>query len=409
MVGVGGRHAVVLSHGRMLTRTGCSFYAARVSTSSREAPSRSSDTGLLLCRVAGVPVLLSPSWWVGAALIVLLYTPLVERIMPGVGVWPSALIAATFTILLAGSVLLHELGHCLMALRFGLPVRRVRLFLLGGLSEVSKSPLRPAHEGLVAAAGPAVSMVLAAATGLGWLALAPGGAVWLLVAQTCVANLAVAVFNLLPGLPLDGGRMLRAGMWSLTGVRRSGTTAGVIGAGVVAVALLSWALAGLVVSSEDQWLRLGVCLLMAWFVIAGASAEHAAEQRRRWPRDLPLRDLIRPVLQLPAESPVSDALVAAAGRGVVLVRADGIAVGLLDQVAAERLAEHAPGEPAERAAEPVDPDTILLDSESPDAVLDRIRDVLAWQFLVVDEEGRPTGVLRREDVRTALSSRSQRG
>jgi hypothetical protein len=102
---------------------------------------------------------------------------------------------------------------------------------------------------------------------------------------------------------------------------------------------------------------------------------------------------------------VGDALVAAAGRGVVLVRADGIAVGLLDQTAAERLATHAPHEPAERAAEPVDPDTILLDSEPHEAILERVQTVLAWQFLVIDEEGRPSGVLRREDLRAALRAR----
>ncbi|GAA4845920.1 site-2 protease family protein [Saccharopolyspora rosea] len=374
------------------------------------SPSRAGphDGGLLLCRVAGVPVLLSPSWWLGAVLIVLLYTPLVGRILPGAGVWESALIAAVFTVLLAVSVLLHELGHCLVALRLGLPVRRVRLFLLGGISEVSRTPVKPAQEGVVAAAGPAVSIALAAATGVGWFALAPVGAIWLLVAQTCVANLAVAVFNLLPGLPLDGGRMLRAATWSVTGRRATGTTAGVVGAGVVAACLIAWALVGLLRDAPDQWLRLGVCVLMSWFVIAGAGAEHAAEQRRRWPDGLALRDLVRPVLQLPAESPVGDALLAAAGRGVVLVRADGIAVGLLDQTAAERLATRAPHEPAERAAEPVAAETILLDSESPDEVLDRVRAVLAWQFLVVDADGRPSGVLRREDLREAMRGRPHR-
>ncbi|GAA0514462.1 peptidase M50 [Saccharopolyspora subtropica] len=377
------------------------------STASPHARPKLSDGGLLLCRVAGVPVLLSPSWWLGAVLIVLLYTPLVGRILPGAGVWECAVLAAVFTVLLAVSVLLHELGHCLVALRLGLPVRRVRLFLLGGLTEISRTPPTPAQEGVIAAAGPAVSMVLALATGLGWLALVPGGAIWLLVAQTCVANLAVAVFNLLPGLPLDGGRMLRALTWRLTGRRGSGTTAGVVGAGLVAAALIGWALVGLITNAQDQWLRLGVSVLMAWFVVAGASAEHSAEQRRSWPEGLALADLVRPVLQLPAESPVGDALVAAAGRGVVLVRADGVAVGLLDQTAAERLAMHAPREPAERAAEPVDPDTILLDGEPPDAVLERVRSVLAWQFLVLDEEGRPSGVLRREDLRAAL--RAHRG
>ncbi|WP_019853793.1 site-2 protease family protein [Actinopolyspora mortivallis] len=357
--------------------------------------------GLHLCRVSGVPVLLSPSWWLGAAVVVLLYTPLVGELLPGAGVWASALVATTFTVFLAVSVLLHELGHCLVALRLGLPVRRIRLFLLGGISEISRSPPTPFREGLIAAAGPAVSLALAASTGVGWFALQPHGAVWLLVAQTCVANLAVGVFNLLPGLPLDGGRMLRALVWRLTGDRHHGTVAAVIGAVVVSVGLLGWALAGILTEAQGRWLRLAVCVLMAWFVIVGAVSEYTSGRRERWPVGAELRDLLRPVLQLPAESPVGDALLAAAGRGVVLVRADGIAVGLLDGDKAVRLAESSPAEPAERAAEEVRPETVLLDSESPELVLQRVHGAAAKQFLVVDGDGKPCGVLWRSELRAA--------
>lgn len=378
-------------------------------TSHSESPRSARTGGLLLARVAGVPVQLSGSWWIGAAVIVLLYTPLVGRILPNAGVGESALIAAAFTVLLGASVLLHELGHCVVALRLGLPVRRVRLFLLGGLTEMNRNAPRAGQEAVVAVAGPLVSLALGVLAGVGWFTLAPDGAVWLLVAQTCVANLAVGVFNLLPGLPLDGGRLVRAATWSLTGNRGRGTTAGVVGAGIVAAGLLVWAMAGLVTGAQDQWLRLGVAVLMAWFVVAGASSERTAEQERHWPGELPIRQLVRPVLQLPAECPVGDALAAAAGRGVVLVRADGIAVGLLDEKAAEQVLATNPGEPAERAAEPVLPETVLLAEDSSDDVLERLRSVDAWQFLVVDANGRPSGVLRRVDVRSALRGQRPAG
>src|SRR5205085_589040 len=104
-------------------------------------------------------------------------------------------IAAAFTIFLGLSVLAHELGHSLTAIRLGLPVRRLRLFLLGGVSEMMRTPTRPSHEGLVAAAGPAVSVGLAAAFGLAALVMEPDTPLWLLVAQTAFANAAVAVFN----------------------------------------------------------------------------------------------------------------------------------------------------------------------------------------------------------------------
>src|ERR1044072_9303413 len=98
------------------------------------------EGGLLLFRVSGVPVVLAPSWWVGSLAVVALYTPLVSKLLPGASLLSSLLLASAFAILLGASVLAHELGHCVVALRLGLPVRRLRLFLLGGLSEVTRTP-----------------------------------------------------------------------------------------------------------------------------------------------------------------------------------------------------------------------------------------------------------------------------
>jgi Zn-dependent protease len=361
--------------------------------------------GLLLFRFRGIPVLLAPSWWVGTIVITLLCAPLVGRFLPGTSGLASVGIALVFAILLAASVLAHELGHCVVALKLNIPVHRLRLFLLGGLSEIGRTPRRPSHEGWVAAAGPAVSLVLGGAF-FACLLIAPGsGPLHLLVAACAWTNLAVGVFNLLPGLPLDGGRMLRAGVWASTGKRGLGTRITVIGGGAVAVGLVIWALTGLVAGSAMQWLLLGTCVLTAWFVVVGASSELAAEQRHSWPEGMTLGEVTRPVLQLPAESPVADALYAAAGRGVVLVRADGMAVGLLDEVTAQQLASYSPMSPASDAAQPIRPDTVLFDSESGEDIIDRVRDTASWQFLVVDDDGRPSAVLRREDLKAALAAR----
>jgi Zn-dependent protease len=365
------------------------------------------DGGLLLFRFREVPVLLSPSWWLGSVAVVVLYAPLVERFLPDASALLSIGLAAAFAVLLGVSVLLHELGHCVVALHLGIPVRRLRLFLLGGLAEISRTPRRPSQEGVIAAAGPAVSAVLAAVCWIVLLFMPAEGPVWLLVLECAVANVAVAVFNLLPGLPLDGGRMLRAGVWAVVGDRSVATKAAVVGGWLVAGLLMLWAMWGLATDSPDRWLRLGVCALTAWFVASGARGELAADQRRTWPDGVTLADLTRPILQLPAESPVADALGAAAGRGVVLVRADGVAAGLLDLYAAERLAERSPMAPAEQAAEPIRPESVLLDSEPGEDIVERVQETAAWQFLVVDQEGRPAGVLRREDVHSVLSSHTR--
>lgn len=364
------------------------------------------DGGLLLFRVDGVPVLLAPSWWIGSLVIVVLYSPLVARVLPEASTGTIWALSTAFAVLLGLSVLAHELGHCVVALRLRIPVRRVRLFLLGGLSEVARSPRRPGQEGLIAAAGPVVSVLLAVFCGVLLPAVPPGGATWLLVAQCAVANLAVGLFNLLPGLPLDGGRLLRAGVWALAGTRTAGTKVAVVGGGLVSVGLLVWALWGLATGSDDRWLRFGVCVVTAWFVAIGASGELAADSRRNWPDGIAVADLMRPVLQLPAESPVSAALSASAGRGVVLVRADGVAAGLLDETVAGPLAASAPQAPAELAAEPIRAETVLRVSESGDNLADYVDELRTGQLLVVDEGGKPAGVLHRNDLRTLQSGRS---
>lgn len=379
-----------------------------MATTSQRQPRRvftAADGGLLLFRVQDVPVLLAPSWAIGSLIVIVLYEPMVSRLLPDASVATAWVLSIASALLLGLSVLAHELGHCVVALRLGIPVRRLRLFLLGGLSEVARSPREPRHEGLVASAGPAVSIFLAAFCGLLVLAVPSGGVAWLLVVECAVANLAVGVFNLLPGLPLDGGRMLRAGVWAVTGARAQGTRAAVVGGGLVAAALLVWAVFGLASGSVDRWLRLGVCVVTAWFVISGAGDELSSESNRVWPAGLVIADLVRPVLQLPAESPVSDALAASAGRGVVLVRADGVAAGLLDEAEAQRLAAISPHAPAEHAAERIRAETVLLASEPGEDIAERVRETPAWQFLVVDDEGRPAGVLRREDLRAALARR----
>jgi Zn-dependent protease len=365
---------------------------------------RPGDGEMRLARILGVPVLLTPSWWLGALVVTVSYLPVVRLVLPAAGELTALALALSVALLLGVSVLAHELGHCVVALRLGLPVRRVRLFLLGGVSELARPPLRPRDEGLVAAAGPLVSVLVAAVSGGAALLFEPRTAAWLIALELAAANAVVAAFNLLPGLPLDGGRVLRAGVWALTGRRGAGTRGAAFGGLLVAFALVVWGLYSVSAEAPGAWLRFGVAVLMAWFVAAGALAELGRE-RRGSTVGVPLAGLVQPLLQLPAESPVVDALTAAAGRGVLLVRADGVAAGLLDPAAASQLAGHAPFAPALRAAQPVQPENVLLDSElrgDPAAALERMQASPDWQFLVVDADGQPAGVLRRADVHRAV-------
>jgi Zn-dependent protease len=367
------------------------------------------DGEVRVARVFGVPVLLAPSWWLGALVITMAYLPVVRAVLPDASGLAALSLSMSMAVLLGVSVLVHELGHCAVALQLGLPVRRVRLFLLGGVSELARPALRPRDDALIAAAGPLVSLLIAAASAAVALLSDAGTAVWLLAVQLAVTNTVVALFNLLPGLPLDGGRVLRAAVWWVTGRRVLATRSAAVGGVLVGVALVAWALYMLSSGAPAAWLQAGVAVLMAWFVLAGAFTELG--RHRRTHDAVSLIGLVQPLLQLPAESPIADALYAAAGRGVLLVRADRVAAGLLDPSIAAELVRHAPLAPAGGAVVPVPPDAVLLDSEllgDPVIVLERVHASSGSQFLVVDGDGRPTGVLRRADIDAALASHRRR-
>src|SRR5699024_7965531 len=202
--------------------------------SAHRARDGSRGNGLLLFRPFGIPVYVTASWLIVAALITLLYGGIVQsRLALGVG--GALLLAFVFAVLLYASVLVHELAHSVVARMYGLPVRRIVLYVLGGVSEIEREAPAPGREFWIAFAGPALSLVLSAgAYGL-TLLVDPYGITGELFFQLWVANLLVGVFNLLPGLPLDGGRLLRAGVWKLTGKPLTGSVAAAWGGRVLAL------------------------------------------------------------------------------------------------------------------------------------------------------------------------------
>jgi len=195
---------------------------------------RETGSGIVIARPFGIPVYISPYWFVIAGVFILVYANELAATLHGS---TRYIVAAAFVVLLYVSVLIHELSHCVVARGYGLPVRRILLYPLGGFSEIELEPQTPGREFLVSAAGPALSLVLAAA-GYGLMhVVSPDTITGTLVSQLRWANLVVGLFNLLPGLPLDGGRMLRAVIWKLTGRPATSTIAAAWAGRVLAVAL----------------------------------------------------------------------------------------------------------------------------------------------------------------------------
>ena len=188
-------------------------------------------------RPFGVPVYVAPSWFLVAALITWVFGGQLDRVLPELG-GARYLVSLFFAVAFYASVLVHELAHTVAALRFKLPVRRIQLQFFGGVSEIEKESETPGREFVLAFVGPLLSLVLAGLFYLGMQAVEPGTVPGVLLAGLMISNLIVAAFNLLPGLPLDGGRMLRAVVWKITGKPMTGTVAAAWVGRALAVAVL---------------------------------------------------------------------------------------------------------------------------------------------------------------------------
>lgn len=185
-------------------------------------PPASSPGSIQLARVLGIPVFVHFSWFIVFGLIAWTlatgYFPQHYPNLPVTSYWAKGLLAS---LLFFVSILLHELGHSLVAVRSGIAIRSITLFIFGGVARLERDPPDGRTELRMAAAGPAVSIALAGLfLGAGSLAR-PGGTAWAVARYLALINLVVAVFNLVPAFPLDGGRLLRGLLWRSMGKARA--------------------------------------------------------------------------------------------------------------------------------------------------------------------------------------------
>jgi Zn-dependent protease/CBS domain-containing protein len=188
----------------------------------RAAAPPSDHSGIRIARAFGIPIFVHPSWLVIFGLIAWTlatgYFPQHYPNLPVSSYWAKGLVAS---LLFFVSILLHELGHSLVARASGIGIRSITLFIFGGVARLERDPPDGRTELRMAAAGPAVSLVLSVLfLGVGVLA-APGGSVWAVTRYLALINFVVAVFNLVPAFPLDGGRLLRGLLWKSMGKTRA--------------------------------------------------------------------------------------------------------------------------------------------------------------------------------------------
>ncbi|MFR9754230.1 site-2 protease family protein [Streptomyces sp. TR06-5] len=374
---------------------------------------RGSGGGILMGRLFGVPVYVAPSWFLVAALITWVFGGQLERVLPHLG-GARYLIALFFAVAFYASVLVHELAHTVAALRFGLPVRRIQLQFFGGVSEIEKESETPGREFVLAFVGPLLSLVLAGVFYAGMSAVEPGTVPGVLLAGLMLSNLIVAAFNLLPGLPLDGGRMLRAVVWKLSGRAMTGTVAAAwTGRALAVVVLVGFPLAthaggftedgaGGVDALTDALLA---AILAAIIWTGAGNSLRMARLRERLP-DLRARTLTRRAVPVEQDTPLSEALRRAneaGARALVVVDGHGDPVAVVRETAIVAVPQHRrPWVSAGSLAQDLKDGMRIPAELAGEDLLDHLRATPATEYLVVEDTGAIYGVLSTGDVERAF-------
>lgn len=369
--------------------------------------------GLLMGRPFGVPVYVAPSWFLVAALITWVFGGQLDRVLPELGA-ARYLVSLFFAVAFYASVLVHELAHTVAALRFKLPVRRIQLQFFGGVSEIEKEAETPGREFVLAFVGPLLSLVLAGVFYAALLPVEPDSVPGVLLAGLMISNLLVAAFNLLPGLPLDGGRMLRAVVWKITGKPMNGTIAAAwVGRALAIAVLIGLPLLTQSLGSDaaddvgmDTVLDALLAAILAAIIWTGAGNSLRMARLREHLPELRARALTRRAVPVPGDTPLSEALRranASGARALVVVDTDGAPVSLVREAAIVGVPEHRrPWVPVSTLAQDLTDGMRVSAELSGEELLDALRANPATEYLVVEETGEIYGVLSAADVERAF-------
>ena len=236
--------------------------------------------GVPIARIAGIRVTADWSVLVIGALLAWGVAGTVPTSVPGTPVWLAWIVGAIAAVLLIASLTAHELGHALLARRRGIAVEGIRLWLFGGVAQMSSDWVTGRTEMLVAAIGPAITLVLAGLfVGSSWLLVQVGAPPLVVVVAVWIAavNVLLLVFNLIPAFPLDGGRILRGFLWTRTNNRMAATVAAARAGRFFAVVLIGLGVLDFFFVNPVNGLWL---MLIGWFLDTAARGEAHGEQAR---------------------------------------------------------------------------------------------------------------------------------
>lgn len=355
--------------------------------------------------IAGIDVLVTSSWFIVAALISFAIAPRIEQVEPGLGVL-KYVAGLVFAIVLYLSVLLHEASHAVVAQRFGFNVNSITLHFLGGMTEIDGSARRPRQEFWIAVVGPLTSVAVGVAAVGVWFLL-PEGLVRVAIEGLAGANLLIGALNLVPGLPLDGGRVLKAAVWGATGSSTKGTIVAGWGGRLTAIAVLGWPLLQREVfdvpSTMVDYLLVVVLGLFLW---TGATAAMAhARLRSRLPL-LVARPLARRTLTIPEDTPLAEAVRRAQeieAGSIVTVTSAGRPTGIVSEAAVLATPEtRRPWVAVSAVARTLEDGLTLPATIAGEDLVMAISRRPSDEYLLVEEDGSVLGVLVTADVDKAF-------
>ncbi len=355
--------------------------------------------------VAGSDVLISSSWFLVAGLIAVIVAPAVDDAQPGLGGW-KYLAGLAFAVILYLSVLLHEASHAVMARRYGFSVTSITLHFLGGMTSIEGEARKPRQEFLIAVVGPLTSLAVGAIA-LGVREVTPEGLLLMAVEGLAGANLLVGILNLVPGLPLDGGRVLKSAVWGLTGNMHRGTIVAGWGGRLTAAAVLFWPfLQEELIGTTPDMVDYVLAFVISAFLWSGSTAAMASARLRSRLPHLVARELARRTLTVPSDLPLAEAVrrahEAQAGS-IVTVTSSGAPEGIVSEAAVQATpADRRPWVAVSAVARSLEEGLRLPAGLAGEDLVMAISRTPAAEYLLVEPDGSLVGVLATADVDRAF-------
>jgi Zn-dependent protease len=354
--------------------------------------------------IAGSDVLVSGSWFLIAGLIAVITAPAIEKAEPGLG-GLKYVAGLALAVLLYLSVLAHEASHAYVARRYDLPVSHITLQFFGGMTAIDGEPDSPRQEFWVSVVGPLSSLAVALVAFLASL-VAPGGLIGLALSGLAWTNLFVGIVNLVPGLPLDGGRILKAVVWGVSGDTHRGTIVAAWGGRLVALLALGYPFLTAQVFGGPSLIDFVFAGVISMFLWSGATAAlESARVRSRLPH-LVARDLARRTLTVPGDLPLAEAVRRAQevqAGSIVTVTSAGAPIGVVNEAALLSVpVDRRAWVPTSSVARTLEDGLQLPAGIGGEDLIRAISSRPAGEYLLLDVDGSIFGVLSTADVDRAF-------